>query len=98
ARALGLAGRLSVRSLEPPGGAEALADRGPGQFGRLLLGFLLGPAFAFSVDLAADSGHGAERLLVVGPALIDEVFRSAEFLGRGEFLQRGLPVEPGSEP
>ena len=52
-------------------GAHLCADRRPGRFRGLLLGFLLGAAFAFAPDLTADLGDGAERLLVVRPALVN---------------------------
>ena len=59
--------------------------------------FLVRPSTG-AEHLAADPDRGAERLLVVRAALLDVVLGHAEHLGRGELLQRGLPVEPGAEP
>src|SRR6266571_8118294 len=65
----------------------------PGRLGRLLLGRLLGAPLAGPEHLAADPDHGAERLLVIGAALLDLVVGDPEHLDRGELLQRGLPVQ-----
>src|SRR5215470_878806 len=66
----------------------AVADGVPGGLGGLLLGFLLGAPLPGAVHVAADPDHGAEGLLVVGPALLDVVLRHAENPGSRQFLQR----------
>src|SRR6516164_6807805 len=57
------------------------ADRVPGRRRCLLLGLLLGPALAGAELPPADPDHGPERLLVVGPALLDLVIGHSEQLG-----------------
>src|SRR5712692_8486994 len=84
--------RLAERGSAQPGG-----QGGPCRLGRLLLGLLLGAPDALAVDLTGYPGHGAERLLMVGAALIDQVLGRAEVLGSRQRLQRGLPVEAGPE-
>src|SRR5580700_10636999 len=79
-----------------PGGLRV--DRVPGRLGRVLLGRLLGVALAGAEHAPADPDRGPERLLVVRPALLDLVVRHPEHAGRGQLLERGLPVQSGTQP
>ena len=53
---------------------------------------------ALAEILTRDPGDRLEALLVVWTALDDDVLRHPERLGRGQLLQRGLPVQAGAEP
>ena len=65
--------------------------------GSLLLGFLLRPPRTAAVVVPGEHDGGGEQLRVIGSFLGDPVLGHAESEGRGELLQRGLPVQAGAE-
>jgi len=68
-------------------GTRSRAYGRPRRLCGLLLGFLLGPPFAFAPDQAPDLRYRPERLLVIRAALVNQILGSAQLLGRGQFLQ-----------
>src|SRR5690606_37787741 len=74
----GSSGIPSALPCAVPGGGP---DRLPGRLRGLLLGLLLAAPLARAVGLPGDPHRGAEGLLVVRSALLDQVLGHAEHLG-----------------
>src|SRR5512145_2471656 len=79
-------------------GTALRGDRPVGGLGGLLLGLLLRPAGAETVERVTDLHLRGEGLLVVGPLVLDDVLGDAERVLRRELLEAGLPVQAGTEP
>src|SRR5450759_648773 len=78
-------------------GVGPAVQLGPGDRGRLLLGFLLAVPGARSHHFRADHRLGVKGLLVVGAFLGDAILRHSQRARGGELLKARLPVQPGAQ-